>query len=170
VSTPVLVDGTLYFGSFDLYFYAVNAASGTLKWRSAEPAEKWFWASPVIHNGKVYAPNLDGKIYTYNAGSGIEALAPINLEGAIVSTPALYKDWLFVGTEGGEIFRVDTANGQSMRYFSESADDEDAKFHAPLVENQGVVYVHTQTPDKIYTFDAETGQSEARPLGLTSKD
>jgi eukaryotic-like serine/threonine-protein kinase len=168
VGTPALVDGTLYFGSFDLYFYAVNAATGTLKWRSDEPADKWFWASPVVHDGKVFAPNLDGTVYVFNAASGIEALAPVELGGPLISSPVLSDKWLFVGAETGEVYRIDTATGQRGRYYDESA-VEDAALHAPLILNDGVIYVHLQTPDRIYAFNTETGISLSAPLHLSDE-
>ncbi len=166
VATPVLVDGTLYFGSFDLYFYAVNAATGTLKWRSNDPADKWFWASPIVHDGKVFAPNLDGRVYVYNTASGIEALAPIDLGSSLVSTPVRSENWLFVGAETGEVYRVDTGTGQRVRYYDESA-VEDAALHAPLVLSDGVVYVHLQTPDRIYSFRTADGISLGAPLHIS---
>jgi len=166
VSTPVLAGGTLYFGSFDLYFYAVEAATGALRWHSAEPANKWFWASPVVHDGRVFAPNLDGRVYTFDAASGVEALAPISLGSPLVSNPVRSDNWLFVGAENGEVFRIDTTSGQRMRYYDEPA-VEDAALHAPLVLNDGVVYVHLQTPDRIYAFKVADGISLGAPLHIT---
>lgn len=166
VSTPALVDGTLYFGSFDLYFYAVSAATGNLKWRSDDPADKWFWATPVVYEGKVYAPNLDGNVYTFNVSNGSEGLAPVELGSPLISSPVREGKWLFVGAETGEIFRIDTATGQRGRYYDESA-VEDGALHAPLVLSDGVVYVHLQTPDRIYSFKTADGISPGPPLHIS---
>jgi len=35
-ASPALADGVLFFGSWDSYFYAVDAATGKEKWRSTE--------------------------------------------------------------------------------------------------------------------------------------
>ena len=76
------------------------------------------------------------------------------------------ENWLFVGAETGEVYRVDTGTGQRVRYYDESA-VEDAALHAPLVLSDGVVYVHLQTPDRIYSFKMADGISLGAPLHIS---
>jgi len=101
VSTPVVYNGIVYFGSFDRHIYAVNATSGNLVWQFPEAEEEgaipenWFWAKPVVHNGVVYAACLDGRVYVLDAGNG-RRLAGFDLESAISSSPALVGDLLIV--------------------------------------------------------------------------
>ncbi len=167
-AAPALHDGTLYFGSFDLHFYAVDAASGSLKWRSQEGGGKWFWATPAIHGDRVYAPNLDGKVYVYDTGSGAPMVSPIDLGSPAVTTPVVSGDYVFVGVENAEVYRIDTGGGQKMRFYDESA-TEGAMLNAPLTLVNGVIYVHTQAPDRLYAFNVADGVSQWAPVPLSEK-
>ncbi len=57
---------TLFFGSRDGYFYAVNATSGTVKWRYP----MGLTTTPALSDTVVYAPSLDHNLYALNAKTG----------------------------------------------------------------------------------------------------
>jgi outer membrane protein assembly factor BamB len=75
VSTPVIADGVVYITSFNRSIYALDEATGSLIWQFPAPGQsgaaprEWFWADPVISNGILYAPCMDGKVYCVNPGS-----------------------------------------------------------------------------------------------------
>lgn len=152
VATPAVADNAIYFGSFDRHFYAVNATDGSLKWRSAIEAGSWFWARALVHNGRVYAPCLDGKVYVLSAESGEEVTAAINLESPITSSPVLLDNTMIIATEAGEVYSLDTGTNQVNLLA-----DLEEEIRASLCGGDGVVYVHTQDEDKLYALDAETG-------------
>jgi len=45
ISSPVVADGQLYFGSYDGNFYAVDAATGQLRWKFKTQGERRFSAT-----------------------------------------------------------------------------------------------------------------------------
>jgi len=53
VSSPTVVDGTVYFGSNDGTVYAVDAETGEQEWAFEEP-DHWVRSSPSVSNGIVY--------------------------------------------------------------------------------------------------------------------
>ncbi len=152
VATPLVHEGTVYVGSFDRHLYAVNAADGSKRWDFR--AGNWFWARPVVYNGVVYAASLDGTVYAINAASGEEANR-ISLGSAISSSPVIVDGLLIVATEEGVIYAVDTGTNE-QRWRTSEPKDKGAKIYAPLVADQGTVYVHA-TNDAVYAVNASSG-------------
>jgi len=75
-SSTMIYEDTIFVGSFDRYLYAVNVTIGSdepmWKFPREKPAGNWFWASPVINEGIVYAGCLDGTVYAIEAKTGEE--------------------------------------------------------------------------------------------------
>jgi serine/threonine-protein kinase len=59
--------GTVYVDSEDRKVYALDAATGHLRWTYT--TGKGVYSSPVVAGGTVYAGSNDGKVYALNAGS-----------------------------------------------------------------------------------------------------
>lgn len=76
-STPAVgADGTVYVGSRDSYFYALDQATGHIKWRYQTGG--WVDSSPAVGlDGSVYVGSGDGYIYAFHGescgGSGLPA-------------------------------------------------------------------------------------------------
>ena len=60
-SSPAVDDGTVYFGSYDNFLYAVDAATGQEKW-SFETGDR-VSSSPAVVDGVVYFGSDDGHLY-----------------------------------------------------------------------------------------------------------
>jgi outer membrane protein assembly factor BamB len=154
MSAPVLQYGVLYFGSFDRYFYAVNAENGSLIWKSTQQALNWYWANPVMYNNTIYAPNIDGKVYIFNAQDGQTVISPINLNHPVSSSPVIVGNKLIIANENGksdsEVWAIDMGN-----YTAKMVIDLKKIVYAPLSVNQNVVYIHTQD-NFIYALNADT--------------
>jgi len=77
-SSPALSDGTVYFGSWDTFFYAVDAATGKEKWRfkgGDDPLihnHVGFQSSPSIAFGVVYTGCRNSNVYALDTVTGKE--------------------------------------------------------------------------------------------------
>lgn len=60
-SSPSVAGGTVYYGSFDSYLYALNASTGQPIW--AYLTGGFLFSSPTIVDGVVYVGSYDGRIY-----------------------------------------------------------------------------------------------------------
>jgi outer membrane protein assembly factor BamB len=166
-SSPIVLNNTIYIGSFDRHLYAVNTISGEQIWQypvkdeSGNELGKWFWAKPIIYNNTIYAGNLDGKIYVINAKTGMEAVAPFDLQSPISSSPVLAGNLVVVATEDGKVYSVDTETRQ-IRFLATLGE----KINAPLLFSEvevtpedvaPIVYVHGQEPETLYALNVKTG-------------
>jgi len=76
--SPAISDGSLYVGSWDSYFYALDAADGKEKWRfkTGEDPEihnqVGIQSSPAVADGVVYFGCRDSRFYAVDAATGKE--------------------------------------------------------------------------------------------------
>jgi len=68
LSSPVVADGTVFFGSGDHHVYAVDATTGKLKWKYL--TGDVVHASPAVANGMVYVGSFDAFFYALDAATG----------------------------------------------------------------------------------------------------
>ena len=184
-ATPAIADGTVYIGSYDGKFYALNAQTGALKWKFATEGERrfeakglhgWqpknqtvadpfdvFLSSPVVANGAVYFGSGDGNLYALDAATG-DLRWKFKTGDVVHASPALADGFLFFGSWDSYFYAVDATTGK-----------EKWRFHAgedPLIHNQvgfqsspaianGVVYTGCRDAN-LYALDATTGKEKWR--------
>ncbi len=68
ISSPAVVDGTVYVGSNDHALYAIDAASGKQKWKLDTRSR--VTSSPAVADGTVFFGSYDGLFYAVDAASG----------------------------------------------------------------------------------------------------
>ncbi|MBI2515883.1 MAG: PQQ-like beta-propeller repeat protein [Opitutae bacterium] len=68
LSSPTLHDGLIYFGSGDHHVYAVDAATGALRWKFA--TGEAVHATPAVAGGRVYVGSFDSWFYALDAKTG----------------------------------------------------------------------------------------------------
>lgn len=148
--TPLVHDNTVYIGSFDRYVYAVDAATGTLKWKSATRADKWFWTAPVTVGGRIYVGSLDGKVYAFSNADGSQ-VAVLDFKSPVASAPVVVDDSVIAVSQDGKVFSINSRTNEMRSLISVE------ETFAPLLANQGVVYIHSQVKETLYAVNAQTG-------------
>ena len=73
LSSPAVVSGVVYVGSYDNYIYALDAETGALLW-STQTGNRVF-SSPAVADGVVYVSSRDHDVYALDAATGAPALA-----------------------------------------------------------------------------------------------
>jgi outer membrane protein assembly factor BamB len=80
-STATVVNGVVYVGGGDAQLYALDAASGAVRWqtRLGPSPSTYAWASPAVSNGSVYmgvasdanCPDVQGQLVKLDATTGV---------------------------------------------------------------------------------------------------
>jgi outer membrane protein assembly factor BamB len=109
-SSPAVSANQLTFGGFDKRFRAIAVGTGASVW-STPPAGNWFWTQGLISGDNLYAGNLDGHMYAYDASSG-SLKWQTDLGAPIRSAPALVAGALVVATRNGTIYGLDPVSGK----------------------------------------------------------
>ena len=104
---PMIVDGTVFVGSGDGGFHAVDAATGARKWR--------FEAGERVRNGAaVHGERVlfgsGGLVFALERGSGREAWRH-DVGAAVDATPVVAGDHVLVGNRGGGLYALSVADG-----------------------------------------------------------
>lgn len=167
-SMPVVFGDKVYIGDYDRQFYAFDITTGEIVWqfpsdgKNPDNPKNWFWATPVIVNGIIYAPCLDGNVYMLDADTG-NLIKKIVLGDSISSSPVVMGDSIVVATtdlykKTGKVYIIDTQNNSQRELAS-----FDEGINAPLFYNNDVVYVHT-TKDTLYGINIINGTRQTFSL------
>ena len=111
-SATVSSDGsTVYVGSFGKKVFALDAASGAIRW-TAE-AQDWIWGAPMQSGETVFAADISGRVYSLGATHGKNAWPSLSPDGAITASPVALGDGVLVATESGSLYAFDGSGTKS---------------------------------------------------------
>lgn len=108
-SSPVVVNGTVYVGSWNHVLWAVDAVSGEERWRCRTGGV--VAASPAVANGTVYIGSWDKNLWAVDAVSGQERWR-FATAGLVRSTPVVAGGMVLFGSNDGYFRAVDAATGE----------------------------------------------------------
>ncbi len=103
ISSPLAVNGRLYFASSPGTVTCLDAQSGGLLWKHAYDAR--ISSSPVNVDGVVFMADASGVLHRFREASSFTALPDVDLGGPTVSTPAFHAGRLYLRA-GGELVCV----------------------------------------------------------------
>jgi len=182
VSSAVISDGVLYFGSDDGNVYAVDAANGNQVWKRATGGP--VAATPAVAGGLVYVGSYDGRFYALDARTGatrwrfatagerrfeakhLHGLLPKHQTIAdpfdvFLSSPVVAAGVVYFGSGDGNVYALDAATGE-LKWKFQTGD----VVHASPAYANGVVYVGSWD-SHFYAIDAATGKQKWRFDGGT---
>ena len=117
LSSPVVWNGAVYFGSGDGNVYAVDAGSGALKWKFK--TGDVVHASPAIADGKVYIGSWDSYFYALDAATGKEVWRfktgedpDIHNQVGIQSSAAVVDGVVYFGCRDSHLYALDAKTGE----------------------------------------------------------
>jgi len=145
-------NGTVYVGSRDNSLYAIDTATGDVKWSYATGNS--IYSSPTVAGGTVYVGSDDSVLYAINASSGTEEWA-YTTGDSISSSPTVVNGTVYVGSGDNRLYAIDASSGTEEWNYSTGSQIESS----PTVVD-GTVYVGNgdYVGDNLYAIDAGTGQ------------
>lgn len=153
-SSPLLVDGVLYFGSFDDKLYALDVETVKPRWTFATGDD--VKGGPVLAKGTLYFGSYDGKVYAVDARTGKlrwESAAQGGLRGAgnFYATPAVAYGRVFIGNTDGKVYAFGAKSGNLIW----------SRTTGGFVYSSAAVYERTvfvgSHDSNLYALDAATG-------------
>lgn len=157
-SSPAIANGVVYIGSGDQHVYALDAATGALRWsfRTGDVVH----ASPAVANGAVIVGSWDRNLYSLDAQTGRERWryttgndTVIYNQVGIASSAAVADGIIFVGGRDGRFHAVDERTGASRWVHNNNGGWTIA---SPAVR-AGIVYFPTSDGTRFKALDAATG-------------
>ena len=158
MSSPTVVDDVVYVGSGDQHVYALDAATGTLRWSFA--TGDVVHASPAVADGLVIVGSWDRNVYGIDARTGRERWryttgndTVIYNQIGIASSAAVSGGLVSVGGRDGRFHVIDAKTG-APRW---THDNRGGWTIASPAVHRGVVYFPTSDGTRFKALDAPTG-------------
>lgn len=110
-ASPVVADGVLYVITGGR-LYALDASSGTIKWRypAAAPLDSALRTSPAVGDDLVYFGSASGKLYAVTKDKGQQAWT-FAAKGAINSSPVVDAGTVYFGSDDNSLYAIDARTG-----------------------------------------------------------
>jgi len=160
LSSPVIGGDAVYFGSGDGFVYALDVASGDLKWkfRTGDVVH----ASPAYADGVVFVGSWDSYFYALDARTGAEKWRfhggedpDIHNQVGFQSSPAVVDGVVYTGCRDSNVYALDAATGREIWRFNNGGS---WVISSPAVV-QGKVIFGTSDSSLYHVLDAATGKS-----------
>jgi outer membrane protein assembly factor BamB len=149
LSSPTVVDGTVYFGSNDDNLYAVDASSGEGIWNFTTDGR--VRSSPTVVDGTVYFGSNDDNLYAVDASSG-EEIWSFTTNDIVRSSPTVVDGILYVGSNDDNLYAVDASSGEEVWSFTTN----DIVSSSPTVVDDKVYF--GSHDGNLYAVDASSGE------------
>ncbi len=150
-ASPVVdTDGTIYIGSYDQYFYAINNF-GFLKWRY-KTGDIIQSSAAISEDGIIYVGSNDGKLYAFDRLGNV--IWTYQTGAAVVSSPAIDTDGtIYFGSSDTSVYALNPDGTLKWKF----SDPELGVDTSPALGFDGRVYAG-ERKFYMYGIDKDTGQ------------
>ena len=163
LSSPVVANGTVYFGSGDGNVYALDSATGDLLWKFK--TGDVVHASPALADGVLFFGSWDSYFYAVDAATGTEKWRfhggedpTIHNQVGFQSSPAVMNGTVYTGCRDSNLYALDAATGkEKWRVFN----DLSWVITSPAVAD-GKVFFGTSDSSLYRVVDANSGKPIVR--------
>jgi outer membrane protein assembly factor BamB len=159
LSSPVVAQGAVYFGSGDGNLYAVDVASGEVRWKFS--TGDVVHASPAYADGVLFFGSWDSYFYAVDAATGTEKWRfhggedpAIHNQVGFQSSPAVVDGVVYTGCRDAQLYALDAATGKEKWRFDNALS---WVISSPAVAG-GKVFFATSDSSLYHVLDAATGK------------
>ncbi len=159
LSSPVAAAGAVYFGSGDGNVYALDAATGDLRWKFH--TGDVVHASPAYAGGTLFFGSWDSLFYAVDAATGKEKWRfqggkddLIHNQIGFQSSPAVVDGVVYTGCRDSNVYALDAATGkEKWRVFNQGS-----WVNSSPAVSDGKVYYATADSSLFHAVEAATGK------------
>jgi len=159
LSSPAVAGGLVFVGSGDQHVYALDAATGALRWKVKTGGV--VHASPAVAGGRVFIGSFDRTLYALDADTGAVQWTfqtgddpEIHNQVGIASSAAVAEGRVFFGCRDGHFYALDAAKGTLLW----KHDNHKGWVIASPAVQGGQVYFPTSDGQRFKALDAATGR------------
>lgn len=160
ISSPVVADGRVYFGSSDERLYALDAKTGAVQW--AFKSGGMIHAAPALAGKALVFGSWDGAVYALDAASGrqlwryqTETEQATSTLFGVQAPPLVDGDTVYIGSRDSYFYALDLASGKmKWRYNGKGS----WVISGAAVDATGV-YFGTSDTNLLVGLDKRTGRT-----------
>src|SRR5271169_6512411 len=158
LSSPAIANGVIYFGSGDGNVYALDLATGSLRWKFQ--TGDVVHASPAVADGTVYVGSWDSYFYALDAATGKQKWRfksgedpQIHNQVGIQSSAVVADGLVYFGCRDSNLYALDAGTGEKKWAF----DNKGSWVISSPIVFEGRVYFATSDSGMFHALDAKTG-------------
>jgi outer membrane protein assembly factor BamB len=154
-ASPVIdVDGSVYVGSWDNYFYAFDNF-GVLQWR-IKTGDIIKSSAAISQTGVIYVGSNDKKLYAFSRAGDI--LWTFETGGAVISSPAIGDDGtIYFGSADSKVYALNPDGTKKWDYAATTYGFDSS----PSIGYDGRLYIGNWNPNRsLYGLNSVTGALE----------
>jgi len=166
LSSPVVANGAVYFGSGDGNLYALDSRTGDLRWKFK--TGDVVHASPALADGVLFFGSWDSYFYAVDATTGKEKWRfhagddpLIHNQVGFQSSPAVANGVVYTGCRDANLYALDATNGKEKWRFNTELS---WVITSPAVVD-GKVFFATSDSSLYHVVDANSGKGVVRQQG-----
>jgi outer membrane protein assembly factor BamB len=160
-SSPLAVDGTLYFGTDTTDVVALRASDGRTRWRLNLPGA--IKASPSIHDDRLFVADYQSTMFSLDAKTGkpiwrtnTSKVAPFG-RGGFFSSPAIGFGNVYAARDDGTVYAFDEKTGKIAWSFATGDYVYGSPALAQVPGTPPTVYIGSEN-GHFFALDAKTGK------------
>ncbi len=163
LSSPLVQDGRVYFGSSDHHVYALDAVTGQEVWHFE--ADDSIHAAPALSNGRLFIATWGTKLYALDARTGSKLWdfqggkdAETGILQGFSAAPTIDGETVYIGSRDGYMRAFDVTDGK-LRW---SYDAEKSWVLATAAVDADSLYFPTSDTTVFIALDKRTGKEKYR--------
>ena len=150
-SSPTVVNGMVFVGSWDENLYAVDAKTGREQW--VFETNDIIQSTPTVVDGTVFFGNNDGNVYAVDAETGQQQWV-FETNWRVTSSPIVVNKTIFFGSQDDNLYAIDAETGNQRWIFGTGGAVESS----PTVRGE-TVFVGSNDSN-LYAVNNKTGQQQ----------
>jgi len=150
-STPIVVNGRVYFSSMNGYIYALDAETSAIFWRTSTRDMSGSVCTPAFSNDTLFVGDASGYFVALDVMDGHE-LWNFYTEGSIESSPLIHNGSVIFGSLDGNLYSLNAENGEMNWDFT----TEGSIYSSPASAN-GLVFFGSDD-NKVYAVKEDSGE------------
>jgi len=135
-AAPAIADGHLVVGDYLAVLHSLDPQTGQEQWAFTGAQGRWI-ASPLVLDGRIYAPNADHNLYALDLQGKL--IWKFQASKALWSQPVSDGKRIYQASMDHYLYALDPANGQKIW----ARDLGGAVVYSPVLSDAGIIYVST---------------------------
>lgn len=161
LSSPIVERNTVYFGSSDTHLYALDAKTGSMKWKFKTNGV--IHSTPLLYNGTIYFGSWDAWFYAVDADKGTEKWKfktgdSQEMMSGILASAVAFEGAVYFGARDAHLYAISMDKGNLIWKY----DAGGAWIIGTAVVQDGTLYVGTSDSFLLLALNPKTGEEKFR--------
>jgi outer membrane protein assembly factor BamB len=113
-ASPLVTEDAIYIGSFSHKLFKISKDGQVL---ATFEGNNWFWSTPVLIDGTIYATDLGGYVYAVNAADMTPVWSVKAAGRGIRPAPIVSGDYVVAASRDGSVYWLNRGTGELIKRY-----------------------------------------------------